>query len=122
MSRLKRDEASEEIRADKDTSPEALEDASDESAVERDTSPEARDDASLLMEVDNDVSAETEPICCTLPSTIMYTLLLYTHMAPLETSPSASCESSTPKNNLPFAWRLWMDKFAIYYFFLLLIM
>ena len=88
MSRLNREEASLLICAERDTSPEALEEDSELRAVESETSPEALEDASDEIDVEREVSADTEPICCTLPPTIMYTLLLYTHNAPLDTSPS----------------------------------
>jgi len=103
LSMLISEEVSLSILAERDTSPEAREEASELRAVERDTSPDAREEASEEIAVERDVSADTEPICWTFPPTIMYTLLLYTHNAPLDTSPSPSWESIVPRNSSPFA-------------------
>jgi len=100
---LNREEASLSILAERDTSPEAREEASELRAVERDTSPDTLEDASEEIAVERDVSADTVPICWTTPPTIMYTLLLYTHNAPLDTSPSDNWEESVPRNSSPFA-------------------
>ena len=58
MSRLRRDDASELIAAERDTSPDALEEDSEESAVERDTSPEAREEVSEERAVERTTSPE----------------------------------------------------------------
>ena len=58
MSRLRRDEASLSMRAERDTSPDVLEEASEESAVESEVSPFAREVASPSMRVERDTSPD----------------------------------------------------------------
>jgi len=55
---LRSEEASLSMRAERDTSPDALEEASEESAVESEESPFAREVASLSMRVERDTSPE----------------------------------------------------------------